>query len=206
MALANYTDLQAAIADELARDDLTSKIPDFIKLAESEINRDLRVKEMREIVTINPSQSVNYTDLPDGFMELISFSDHYGEPVFEVVTEDLARSRYAASESWPNRCAIGARIEFDCVADASYDYTMAYWKRLDIEADTTNAVMTNHPDLYLYGSCLKATHYINDDERAGLWRSIYDLAVAKANRQSNRSTRKLRTDFTGQRFNINRGF
>ena len=42
MALTNYTGLKTSIADFLNRDDLTAVIPDFIALAESQINRDIR--------------------------------------------------------------------------------------------------------------------------------------------------------------------
>ena len=42
MPLSNYTELTASIADTLNRDDLTAVIPDFIKLAEAQLNRDLR--------------------------------------------------------------------------------------------------------------------------------------------------------------------
>ena len=42
MALTNYTGLKASIADFINRDDLTSVIPDFISLAEAQINRDIR--------------------------------------------------------------------------------------------------------------------------------------------------------------------
>ena len=42
MALTTYTELKASIADFLNRDDLTTVIPDFITLAESQINRDVR--------------------------------------------------------------------------------------------------------------------------------------------------------------------
>ena len=42
MALTNYTGLKASIADFLNRDDLTSVIPDFVALAEAQINRDVR--------------------------------------------------------------------------------------------------------------------------------------------------------------------
>ena len=42
MALSNYTGLKASIADFLNRDDLTAVIPDFITLAEAQINRDIR--------------------------------------------------------------------------------------------------------------------------------------------------------------------
>ena len=39
MALSTYDELKASIADFLNRDDLTSVIPDFIKLAETGMNR-----------------------------------------------------------------------------------------------------------------------------------------------------------------------
>ena len=42
MALNTYTALKTSIADFLNRDDLTSVIPDFIALAEAQINRDVR--------------------------------------------------------------------------------------------------------------------------------------------------------------------
>ncbi len=42
MALTYYTGLKTSIADFLNRDDLTSVIPDFVALAEAQINRDVR--------------------------------------------------------------------------------------------------------------------------------------------------------------------
>ena len=65
MALANYTDLQASIADTLNRDDLTAKIPDFIAMAEGIMNRTVRHWRMedRATATIN----TQYTALPNNF-------------------------------------------------------------------------------------------------------------------------------------------
>ena len=42
MALTTYDELKTSIADFLDRDDLTSVIPDFITLAEADLNRGLR--------------------------------------------------------------------------------------------------------------------------------------------------------------------
>ena len=53
MALATYSDLKASVADFLNRTDLTSTIPDFIALAEADINShfDLRTVESDQAVT-----------------------------------------------------------------------------------------------------------------------------------------------------------
>ena len=42
MALTTYAELKTAIGDFLNRDDLTSVAPDFITLAEADINRRVR--------------------------------------------------------------------------------------------------------------------------------------------------------------------
>ena len=50
MALDTYTNLKTAIANFLARDDLTSEIDDFIDLTEAEFNRELRIRAMETSV------------------------------------------------------------------------------------------------------------------------------------------------------------
>ena len=42
----DYTTLQSTIADYLARTDLTDQIPEFIKLGEVRLARDLRIRQM----------------------------------------------------------------------------------------------------------------------------------------------------------------
>ena len=42
MAISTYTELKTSIANFLNRDDLTATIPDFISLAESSINNEIR--------------------------------------------------------------------------------------------------------------------------------------------------------------------
>ncbi len=50
----DYTTLQATIASYLARSDLTTTIPEFIRLAEDRLSRDLRIRQMLKIVTTIP--------------------------------------------------------------------------------------------------------------------------------------------------------
>ena len=68
MALTNYTELKASIADFLNRDDLTAVIPDFITLAESGMNREVRHwrMETRKTAVLD----TQYTALPTDFLSL----------------------------------------------------------------------------------------------------------------------------------------
>ena len=47
MALGTYSDLKTAVANHLARDDLTSVIDDFIDLAEARLSRELISRSQR---------------------------------------------------------------------------------------------------------------------------------------------------------------
>ena len=46
MALTDYSSLKTSVASYLARSDLTTQIPDFIRLAEERLARDLRTRKM----------------------------------------------------------------------------------------------------------------------------------------------------------------
>ena len=76
MALTNYNDLKASIADFLNRDDLTAVIPDFIKLAEGQL-KELRHWRMQDRVIATVDSQ--YTALPNNFLEPVRMVKTSGE-------------------------------------------------------------------------------------------------------------------------------
>lgn len=52
MALTTFSELKTAVANFLSRGDLTSRIPEFITLAEDRISKDLRIRAMEATVDI----------------------------------------------------------------------------------------------------------------------------------------------------------
>ena len=71
MAVGTYAELKTSIADFLNRDDLTSAVPDFIKLAEADMNR--KVKHWRNEGRSTAQIDTQYSALPADFMEVITF-------------------------------------------------------------------------------------------------------------------------------------
>jgi hypothetical protein len=67
MALTTYTELKTSIGDWLNRSDLTNAIPDFISLAEAQVERTLRTRQM--IVRANASFDAQYGAVPADFLE-----------------------------------------------------------------------------------------------------------------------------------------
>ena len=76
MDLSTYTGLKAAVAQFLARDDLTAEIPGFIQLTEAKIRRDVRRTTVRTtLLTTGES-----TPLPADCQELRSIYPLTGSP------------------------------------------------------------------------------------------------------------------------------
>jgi len=86
MALANFTDLKASVADFLNRSDLTTVIPDFITMCEAGFNRELRVREM-SVRTQAPIDS-QYVKLPDDFLGMRNI-DLMTDPVTPLSYKNL---------------------------------------------------------------------------------------------------------------------
>lgn len=61
----SYAGLKASVADWLNRADLAAVVPDFISLAEGQMNRRLRVRRM--VATASASISAPYESLPADF-------------------------------------------------------------------------------------------------------------------------------------------
>lgn len=206
MSIATYAELKVAVEQKWPhRTNLSTFSEDFITLGEAHLNRVLRCREMETRAAITLSTSNNYAALPTGYMELISFTDDLGDELTEVSSEELEAMRYGASATRPQHYLISSRIEFERVADQAYSYTMWHFKKLNIVADSTNAVLSRHPDIYLYASLVQAEAFIKNDGRIALWKEALNQAVAEANNQARRSKRTLRTEMAGSRSNIIKG-
>ena len=70
MAITTYSELKTAIANFLARDDLTSVIPDFIQLAEATMSRELETRSQEKRATATLTADDEYIALPTDLREV----------------------------------------------------------------------------------------------------------------------------------------
>lgn len=180
MAFTNYTTLQAALADWLNRTDLTATIPDFVALTESELNR--RLRHWRMLETATATASSQYTSLPSDWLEGVRVSvATTPERELEYVTpREMAdlRSVYTAGGVPKFYTIAGSEIEVIPSPDSSYTLNLMYYEQIpDLASNSTNWVLTNHPDIYLYGPLLQAAPYLHNDERVVLWQSRFEKAM-----------------------------
>ena len=180
MALDTYANLQTEIIGWLHRSDLAANIPTFITLCETKFNRNLRISTMESRVTSTVDEQ--YESLPSDFLEMrsIQITGTDGRAL-EYITPNVMNQRYRAANTGIPKffTIIDNTIEFGSPPDASYSMEMVYYKAIPALSDsnTTNWMLDNHPDVYLYGSLLSAEAFLKNDKRIPLWRQSYGESI-----------------------------
>lgn len=200
MALTTYSELKTSIANYLNRSDLTSVIPDFITLAESKLNRVLRLRAMQKRVSTSTTASDAFVDVPNDFLEAVQFFvDSNPNSILDYVNPtEIELDNIRETSGKPKQYTIvGSEFKLNPIPDSIYTLKLTYFAKVPALSDsnTTNYLITNYPQLYLYGSLLEAQPYIINDERIQVWMSLYNEAVQLINRDDEQGRYSGRTAF-----------
>lgn len=183
MAFSSYSALQTAIAGYLNRSDLTSVIPDFITLAEAEMRRRLRTR--RATGRSDTVLSTQYISLPSDFggprAIVLTGTSPKALLTFVEPSEllELQNTTYTAVGQPRFYSLVGEELQFLPVPDGSYAIEMTYWKGLTAlsDADTSNWMLRDNPDAYLYGALLHSAPYLMDDARIAMWATVFSRVM-----------------------------
>lgn len=180
--IADYDELKAAVADFLLRDDLTSVIPTFIRLAEARTDRELR--HWRQEKRVDVSLTAQFNTLPTDFMQPIrlQITDAPTSEVAPISTAQMLQLRAERNDraGTPTHYAVTAQqLELYPTPDSTYTANLLYYGRISALSgtNTTNWLLTEAPDLYLYGALIHSAPYLKDDARVGIWEGMYKLAL-----------------------------
>jgi hypothetical protein len=176
MAISTYSELKTSLANWLHRSDLTSIIPDFISLNEADFNRQLRIAQMEVRATATFDEG--YEDLPTDFLELREIKIASSTPVsLKYVTPEYMTEAYPASVAGDTVVYTIQDSQLRLNATPSAEVEIAYYVRIAALSDDapTNWMLTNHPDVYLFGSLMFGAIYLRKPaaEIAG-WKSLYE--------------------------------
>ena len=186
MAITTYAELQSSIANWLNRDDLTAVIPDFITLAEAQVNRTLRHWRMEKRVETTLDEQ--YENLPTDFLEMLELSLSDGTYLTLVSTADMQSKKQASSAAGKSRFyrISSDQIEVYPVPDAASTLSMQYYaKTPDLsDTDTSNWILEYAPDVYIYGALVQAAPYLGDDARIQIWAGLFGSSLEALNLDS----------------------
>jgi len=193
MALTNRTELLAAVADWLNRTDLTTVIPDFVSLAEAEMKRRLRRATESTTIYISAGNMNGPSDMAEPISLSLSTASPGRDIPLRLATPEMlveVRARKATTGRPTHYAFYDGQLQFAPTPDQSYDGILLYAQQLTplTVANPTNAVLTEAPDLYLYGALLQATPYVEHDERMGLWQFKFDDAIEQLNEMRQRES------------------
>jgi hypothetical protein len=185
MALNTYAGMQDAIARWLRRTDLTSAIPDFISLAETRFNRELRLRAMETVVSGTLSTAT--LSVPSDMIELERLVLYPTNREVELeYFPPKNMQKYAGMSALPFAfTTINQQIYVGPAPDSAYAYSLFYIAKIPpLSASlTTNFLLTAAPDVYLYASLLEAAPYLKEDGRIALWEQAYNNSIAKVQHQ-----------------------
>jgi hypothetical protein len=187
MSFTSYADLQTSIAGYLARSDLTAQIPDFIRLSELRLRRDLRIRQMLKSVTTATVAADSTVELPSDFLEVRDLFV-VGNPV-QPLTYYSPSAFNRNARTWeigkPRDYTVLANdFQLAPVPDTVYTVQMLYFAAPAFlsNSNTSNVFLANTPDALLYGALLEAEPYLMNDARLNTWGSMFDRAMSSITR------------------------
>ena len=214
MAISNYSDLQAAAANWLNRTDLTDRIPEFIALAEAQMNRRLRVRQM--VTRAEAALATEFVDAPSDMLEPIQLTLEDSESDIRLLQylapeRLLAKKASAGSSAAPEfYTVIGGALQLLPAPNIAYTSELTYYAQIPpLGSNSTNWLLGAYPDADLYGALVQAAPYLVDDERIVTWGTMFQAALNDIQMSNRVPSGKARTDLSGlvgcQSFNITTG-
>ena len=191
MAISNYTELKTAVANWLDRDDLTDRIPEFIALAEARFNRVLRLRSMEVKYTADTVAGQRNLALPASYIQMRNFQVNSSPlTTLSYVTPEIYDRVWGGSTSGTPKfyTILANEVSFGPIPGSVMEVEMLFYKKFDnlSVSTTTNWLITNAPDIYLYGSMLEAEPFIMNDERVPLWAQALQQGVSDLQEQDNK--------------------
>lgn len=175
--ITSYATLQTAIADYMARSDLTTFLPNFTQNWEEDFYREPDNWGSWMEAALNVTITNGVAAVPDDYLG-IKVAYIGSRPLKRISLEQLyLRYPRSVSGGTPNYIARnGSNFEFG-PNGASGTLAGTYWAKPDPIRTSANLLLTDCPDLCLYGSLLAAEPFIKNDARIATWQAMYDRQI-----------------------------
>lgn len=179
-----FATLKTDVADYLHRTDLTAKMGTFIALAEAALFRELQIKDLA--VSVTGTTTGEYATLPADFGTVVRLTATVGDSEYNL---DYKAKDYTTTLSYPNSYSLENNKLRIFGTSTGQAYTLYYIANIAplSDSNTTNWLLTNARDLYLYATAMEAAKYIKDVNEiqllapmvAGLVESVRRLSERK---------------------------
>lgn len=180
-AFDDYSALQTQVIRRTRRTDLAALLPQFIQLAETTINRVLKLERATVDSPLTGTIGSRFIALPDDFISPVTLWQEWPWGREERRFVPASAMETTIGSSFPDFWTVdGANIAFERELDQAYSYTLRNVQGLALsDAQPTNWLLTNHPDVYFHGTLLEAFLDTENDAQAGVAKSRFDAGLAE---------------------------
>lgn len=168
MAISNYSELQTSLSNWSHRADLTSLLPDFIRLAETKLNRYLRTRDMELETTLTPSSGV--CTLPTDFLASRRVYINTSSPIeLEYLAPEQFYIQFPTTAGGSKYFTIESNTIILADRGATSVKLLYYQVIPALASNSTNWLLTSHPDLYLAASMAELNDYVKNTNEMAKW-------------------------------------
>jgi len=198
-----YAELKDQVRNFINKPDIDQTIDTFIDLAEADIARKVRHWKMEKRATVQLDDQ--YSRVPTDWLESIRFYLSGGDTYeLELASRAELLNRRMNSVNTSGRpkyytMSDGA-FEIYPTPDAAYTAELLYFSQNTAlsDANTSNWLLSDYPDVYLYGTLAHTAPFLGEDQRLPIWAQLYQSALDGVNMASE----KARYSGSGLRMNI----
>jgi len=197
MSLANYNDLKQAVSDWSKRTDVSTRFDDFLLLAETEMlnnpipNGNLKIRKQEKRATATLSTTSRFLALPDGYIKMRSLvriidGGTSGDDI-RVPLKFRTPEQFNGIEATgtPTQFKVTSQIELNVLPELAETIEMQYIRGFIPLTSTniTNDVLTNNPNIYLFGVLMILNRYAEDLEEESVYQNRFVSAIKGANKK-----------------------
>lgn len=189
MSLDTFDNLKLEIIDWSHRKDIDQKVDTFIDLAEVEMFQNpvkvLSTREGETRSTASADTTTRYLALPDGFREMRRLRIDIDTGFSDLKYRTPEQLRSIDGPQRPSFFTITSQIEFDTVPDEAYTVEMQYFADFTplSSSNPTNHILTNSPNVYLFGALKEAFSWSGDTENQVKYELKFINAIRGANKK-----------------------
>lgn len=189
MAINSYTTLRDAVLSFSHRGDADLMIDTFICLAESEMTQNpterLKIRPQETRATAVTTTDSRFLALPAGFSSMRRMLLTVDGKQLEVPFASPTQMNVRESKGTPSKFSVTSQLEFDAVSDRAYAVEMQYIADFTplTQDNPTNVVLTQNPNIYLYGVLHQLFIWAVEEVRAAEFQGKFLQAIVGANRK-----------------------
>lgn len=188
MSLDTYANLKAEIIDWCHRDDMDLRIDTFIDMAEQHMYANpietLQLRDGETLSAFTTNTTDRFVALPAGYQEMrkVRIQIVNGESV-ELRYRTPSQLNLLSVVGMPQFFTITDQVEMDRVSDQAYSGEFQCFTTFTplSSSNTSNAVLTSFPTIYLYGALWALFKHVEDEQKAAEYYADFINAIQGAN-------------------------